>query len=145
MHEQIERVHEHYQAGIADQDALLAKLTTAIDSMKHPITAEQLASFDQFHVGGLGATVELARRTGVSSNLRVLDAGSGLGGPSRYLAETFGCHVVGVDLAPAYVRVAKLLATAPACPTRSITASAVLPNFRSRMEVSILSGRSMSS
>ena len=46
----------------------------------------------------------------MTGELRVLDAGSGLGGPSRDSCETFGCHVIGVDLAPAYVRVAALLA-----------------------------------
>ena len=49
-------------------------------------------------------------RVGVSAGLKVLDAGSGLGGLSRYLAGAFGCDVIGVDLAPAYVRVAELLA-----------------------------------
>ena len=40
----------------------------------------------------------------------MLDAGSGLGGPSRYLAEAFDCDVTGVDLAPDYVAIASLLA-----------------------------------
>ena len=110
MPEQIELVRDHYQAGIPDHNALLVNVSAALDGMEGPITAERLASFDQFHVGGLGATAEMARRIGVTGELRVLDAGSGLGGPSRYLAETFGCHVIGVDLAPAYVRVAALLA-----------------------------------
>ncbi len=32
---------------------------------------------------------------------RVLDAGCGLGGPGRYLADRFGCAVIGVDVLPA--------------------------------------------
>src|ERR1700745_3462776 len=40
----------------------------------------------------------------------ILDAGSGLGGPSRYLASTYGCRVICVDLTPSFVAVAQLLA-----------------------------------
>jgi SAM-dependent methyltransferase len=41
---------------------------------------------------------------------RVLDLGCGIGGPSRYLAKTFGCHVTGLDLTPEFCRVAAMLA-----------------------------------
>ena len=40
----------------------------------------------------------------------MLDVGSGVGGPSRYLAASFGCHVTGIDLTAAYCRAATLLA-----------------------------------
>jgi sarcosine/dimethylglycine N-methyltransferase len=33
-----------------------------------------------------------------------------LGGPSRYLASNYGCHVTAVDLSPSFVTVAQLLA-----------------------------------
>jgi sarcosine/dimethylglycine N-methyltransferase len=105
-----ESVRDHYQAGIEDETKLLAKLNRIIDEMEPPPTAEKFAGFDQFHVGGLAATVELAKRSGITRHMRVLDAGSGLGGPSRFLAETIGCHISGVDLTPAYVAVATLLA-----------------------------------
>jgi SAM-dependent methyltransferase len=36
----------------------------------------------------------------------VIDIGSGLGGPSRYLAATYGCRVSGVDLTDEFVAVA---------------------------------------
>jgi sarcosine/dimethylglycine N-methyltransferase len=105
-----ESVRDHYQAGIEDETKLLARLNRIIDEMEPPPTAEKFAGFDQFHVGGLAATVELAKRSGITPHMRVLDAGSGLGGPSRFLAETIGCHISGVDLTPAYVAVATLLA-----------------------------------
>jgi len=73
------------------------------------IPAERLAAFDHFHVRGAEATAELAKLVGIQSNWNVLDAGSGLGGPSRHLAETYGCHVEGVDLTPAFVEVAQML------------------------------------
>lgn len=101
---------DHYQAAISDPSSLLARIASALETLEGPPTAERLASFDQFHVGGLASSKELANRVSVPPEAHVLDAGSGLGGPSRYLAERFGCQVTGVDLAPAYVDIAKLLA-----------------------------------
>ena len=39
----------------------------------------------------------------------VLDAGCGLGGPGRYLADRFGCAVTGIDVLPARVQAAATL------------------------------------
>jgi sarcosine/dimethylglycine N-methyltransferase len=73
------------------------------------VSPERLAALDHFHVRGADATAELARLAGVQAGWTVLDAGSGLGGPSRHLAGRYGCHVEGVDLTPAFVEVADLL------------------------------------
>src|SRR5207247_495138 len=40
----------------------------------------------------------------------VLDLGCGLGGPGRFLVDRFGCTVVGVDLLPLRVDLARTLA-----------------------------------
>ncbi|MFX7938290.1 methyltransferase domain-containing protein, partial [Acinetobacter baumannii] len=40
----------------------------------------------------------------------MIDIGSGLGGPSRYLAKRFGCSVVDVDLSASFVAAATYLA-----------------------------------
>ena len=111
MTELADNVRDHYQAAILDKDDVLAKIGAMIDAMGDgPPTADRLAGLDQFHFGGLAATAAFAQRIGIVKGSRVLDAGSGLGGPSRYLAETFDCEVVGVDLAPHYVAIAELLA-----------------------------------
>ena len=103
-------IRQHYQAAIPSQAELLEKVARVLDEMGGgPLTAGRLAAIDQFHVGGLTATAELAKRVRIMPDTRVLDAGSGLGGPSRYLAETFGCRVEGIDLAPDYVAVSELL------------------------------------
>ena len=74
-----------------------------------PLKTSDLAPLDQFHVRGLAATKELAALAGIDATARVLDVGSGIGGPSRHLAESFGCQVVGVDLTAEYCRVAEAL------------------------------------
>lgn len=37
-------------------------------------------------------------KLGLTPESHLLDLGSGIGGPARYLARTYGCHVTGVDL-----------------------------------------------
>lgn len=69
-----------------------------------------LAALDQFHVRGLPATEELAANMAIKKGDRILDVGSGLGGPSRYLAATQACHVTGIDLSEQFVDVARHLA-----------------------------------
>jgi ubiquinone/menaquinone biosynthesis C-methylase UbiE len=64
---------------------------------------------DQNHVGGVGFVEELARDAHVSSDTSVLDLGSGLGGPARWLAYRYGCCVVGVDVSESRARDAEKL------------------------------------
>jgi SAM-dependent methyltransferase len=73
------------------------------------LTIDDTAAADQFHGGGKGATVRLARLAGLSHGMRVLDVGGGMGGPARTLAAEFGCDVTGLDLTESYVRAAALL------------------------------------
>lgn len=101
---------DHYQSAVTDEAALLAKVDDLVDAMgEGPKSAAQLAGLDQFHVGGLAATADFAQRIGIKAGSDVLDAGCGLGGPARYLAETYGCRVTGVDLTPSYVAMANRL------------------------------------
>ncbi len=72
-------------------------------------TLEELAPYDQFHARGLEATEDMARHLPVSGTDRILDIGSGLGGPARYMARRFGCRVAGIDLTAEFCEVARLL------------------------------------
>ena len=72
-------------------------------------TFEALAPYDHFHGRGLEATEDIANRLPVSGTDHVLDVGSGLGGPARYMAQRFGCRVSGVDLTAEFCDVARHL------------------------------------
>jgi ubiquinone/menaquinone biosynthesis C-methylase UbiE len=105
-----ELIRQHYEKNEAGT-SLVSKVTTILDSLPDgSVDSSQLAGLDQFHVMGLEATEQLAQIAGIERGETILDAGSGLGGPSRYLASTYGCRVIGADLSPSFVAVAQLLA-----------------------------------
>jgi SAM-dependent methyltransferase len=103
-----ETVEHHYGRGDIGASILTALAAAGKDLDR--LTPADLAPIDEFHTRGREATRELAERAGVRPGTRVLDAGSGVGGPSRYLAAEFGCHVVGVDLSAEFCEVAAMLA-----------------------------------
>jgi SAM-dependent methyltransferase len=70
------------------------------------VTPAQLAPYDQFHTGGAVATQRLSDLLAPRPNDRILDLGSGLGGPARMLSDIKGCEVTGIDLAPHFVEAA---------------------------------------
>jgi arsenite methyltransferase len=53
---------------------------------------------DSFHPGGLRLTGQLGVLLGLDEHSKVLDVAAGKGVSALYLAERFGCQVVGVDL-----------------------------------------------
>lgn len=73
------------------------------------VTLDDLVAIDEFHMGGREATAKLAELAGVGSEDHVLDVGSGLGGPARFLAASCGCRVTGIDLTAEYCEVARVL------------------------------------
>ena len=73
------------------------------------LTRNDLAPFEEFHLRGRAATMELATAAGLHEGMAVLDVGSGVGGPARTLAAEFGCRVTGLDLTEEYCRAAEML------------------------------------
>src|SRR5215472_7408560 len=100
-------VETHYTSESLGE-TILAALRAAGKDLDH-LTPDDLAPVDEFHSGQRLATVRLAELVGFAGSERVLDVGSGLGGPSRYLAWRYGCRVSGVDLTAEFVRVAEML------------------------------------
>jgi SAM-dependent methyltransferase len=100
-------VGEHY-----GRDDLAAKILDALRAAgKDPdaLAIEDLAPIDQLHARGREATLELARLVGITSGMRVLDVGGGLGGPARTLAGEFGCTVEVLDLTEEFCRAGEVL------------------------------------
>jgi sarcosine/dimethylglycine N-methyltransferase len=65
-----------------------------------PIRPEQLFAIDQWHYHGTDAIRAAAAALRLGPASLVLDVGSGIGGPARYLAHTTGCHVTALELQP---------------------------------------------
>jgi ubiquinone/menaquinone biosynthesis C-methylase UbiE len=94
------------------ENTILTALRNAGKDVDQQLTVDDLAPIDELHPLGREATANLASLldNGLQPNFHVLDVGSGIGGPSRYLASRFGCHVTGLDLVEEYCRVAGSLA-----------------------------------
>src|SRR5712664_2683303 len=65
---------------------------------------------DSFHPGGLKLTERLGIVLGLKADTRVLDVASGRGISAIFMAEQFGCEVLGVDYGSENVRQANELA-----------------------------------
>jgi ubiquinone/menaquinone biosynthesis C-methylase UbiE len=102
------RVAAHYWGGGPLAEVIARELRRA-GKDAGALTTADLASFDEFHIGGREATLGLARAMRLTPSSRVLDIGSGLGGPARTLAEAFGCPVIGIDLTPEFCEAARTL------------------------------------
>ncbi len=67
---------------------------------------------DSFHPGGLRLTERLGTLLGLGPGMRVLDVASGAGASAIFLAQRFGCEIVGVDYSEASVQEATRAAEA---------------------------------
>jgi ubiquinone/menaquinone biosynthesis C-methylase UbiE len=96
-----ECVASHYSEDLKLADAIADKLRSVGKDLNKLTTAD-LTAVDEFHIRGRKATLELGEKMNLNAHSHVLDIGSGLGGPARTLAETFGCRVTGIDLTQAF-------------------------------------------
>jgi cyclopropane fatty-acyl-phospholipid synthase-like methyltransferase len=86
LYDQAERIHNELRAlGIADDAAL---------------SVDDLTPFDQYHYHGTEAVEETIAALHPGPESRLLEVGSGIGGPARYLASRTGCHVTALELQP---------------------------------------------
>src|SRR5215475_878006 len=108
-----ERLASFY-ADLSSLDAILGMLAHAgVDVAR--LTARDLyaRSADCQNLGAFAVLEAIARAVeehgAAKPGERVLDVGSGLGGPARYLADRHGADVTGIDLLPARVEIAEAL------------------------------------
>ena len=139
MTDVLDAVREHYHP--TGLNVRLKAALAALGPEDKRLTPQQLGALDQFHTRGLLATAELATLAGISADTSVLDVGSGVGGPARFLAATYGCPVTGVDLSEAFVGAARYLTerTGQSGQVSFETASALdLPFRDSHFDVALL-------
>jgi ubiquinone/menaquinone biosynthesis C-methylase UbiE len=103
-----DNIANHY-AGEGDLARAIAESLRKAGKDTAKLTTADLATVDEFHIRGRKATLELAQGLNLDAASRVLDIGSGLGGPARTLAETYACRVTGIDLTPAFCDAAAAL------------------------------------
>tara|TARA_R110002126_G_scaffold127188_10_gene269372 strand:- start:2157 stop:2981 length:825 start_codon:yes stop_codon:yes gene_type:complete len=100
-------VARHYGEAEIGERILAALAAEGIDTDN--LSTADLATVDQFHTRGLPATRAQADMIAPTAEMSVLDIGCGVGGPARFLAESYGCRVTGIDLTAEYVEVADML------------------------------------
>ncbi len=126
MTDALDGVRDHYRAtGLTER---LKIALTVLGPEDQRLTPQQLGALDQFHTRGL-------------ADMSVLDVGSGVGGPARFLAATYGCRVTGIDLNEPFVDAVRYLTqrTGQSEQVSFHTASALeLPFDDSRFDVVLL-------
>lgn len=78
----------------------LPRELAALETRKQNATIEMedLLVFDQMHYDGENAMISAISSMQISSSSRILDIGSGYGGPARYVSWKTGAHVTALEL-----------------------------------------------
>ena len=98
------QIQDHYTP--TDLISQVEKALAARDIPTQNLDPKILAPVDQLHTGGLRATLALSKGLDLKPDTHVLDAGCGLGGTARILAQTHPCRITGLDLTPSLVAAA---------------------------------------
>lgn len=105
------KVAQHYGSGGGEgtlEDRVLEALAKSGKDVAN-LKAEDLSGADEFHLGWRAQTVEIGKALDLKPGMKLLDIGSGIGGPARYFAEAHRCQVTGIDLTPEFVACATAL------------------------------------
>jgi len=100
-------VAKHYTSGDL-LDRIDAALKDAGADPAHP-GFDALKPVDEFHTGGIEATVALLDQLDLAPGADVIDLGCGLGGTARHILHRYGAKVRGIDLTPAFVEAGRAL------------------------------------
>jgi ubiquinone/menaquinone biosynthesis C-methylase UbiE len=101
------QIGTQYSTGVSRHNIEQALIAAGKDL--HHLAPADLALVEDFHTMGRYATSQLVDLVGITSQDMVLDAGSGIGGTARFLADQCGCRVVAVDLAEEYCATSRWL------------------------------------
>lgn len=93
-------VRGQYSTGLS-RDNIEQALVAAGKDVDHLQPAD-LALLEDFHTMGRLATSQLVDLIGITSETTLLDAGCGIGGTARFVADRFECRVTAVDLTEEY-------------------------------------------
>jgi len=63
-----------------------------------PLLVKELINFDQLHYHGTEAVDFSIKKLGINSKMTILEIGSGIGGPARYIANETGATVIALEL-----------------------------------------------
>ncbi len=132
-------VARHYDISGLEQRILAALADLGVDVAN--LRTGDLEAVDEFHIGGVAATRELIGQMGLKPGAKLLDIGSGVGGPARYAAESAGADVTGIDLTQSYVDIATSLSkrTGMADRTRFVQGSALdMPFGNARFDAAVI-------
>src|SRR5580658_7985073 len=98
---------QQYATGLSRERITEALLAAGLDL--NNLQRGDLAPLEDFHTMGRIATGQLAELAAIEHGDEVLDAGSGVGGTARYLADRFECRVTTVDLTEEYCNTSRWL------------------------------------
>ncbi len=101
------QVHHQYSTGLSRRNVEKA-LIAAGKNLDH-LEPSDLAPVEDFHTMGRIATSQLVELLGITAADEVLDAGSGIGGTARFVADRRGCRVAAVDLTEEYCELSRWL------------------------------------
>ncbi|WP_136618147.1 MULTISPECIES: class I SAM-dependent methyltransferase [Mesorhizobium] len=123
-------IARHYDISGLEQRILAALADTGVE-IAH-LRAGDLEAVDEFHIGGVAATKALIDQMRLKPGAELLDIGSGVGGPARFVANSAGADVTGIDLTQSYVDIATSLSkrTGLAGKTRFVQGSALDMPFK---------------
>jgi sarcosine/dimethylglycine N-methyltransferase len=90
------QIHIQYSTGLSQANIEQALIAAGKD-LDH-LHRSDLRQLEDFHTMGRIATSELVDLIAITPETTVLDAGTGIGGTARYVADRSGCRVTAVDL-----------------------------------------------
>ncbi len=100
-------IQDQYSTGLSRNNIERALRSAGKDLDR--LAPADLGPLEDFHTMGRIATAKLVDLAEITGDSHVLDAGSGVGGTARYVADRYGCKVAAVDLTDEYCETSRWL------------------------------------